>query len=177
MDVVRAEKLIKELLECFEVPLPDEVKTNTPRRIAEMYEELLSGYTADSEMDVQFTQIGDLVILTTDFISLCEHHLLPFYGDCYIGYVPDAKIVGASKLARLVEKYSRRLQLQERMTNEMAQEIMDKLKPKGCMVVTVAEHFCMKMRGVKKPAKMICSAIRGLFEKPELRNEFLSLIR
>ncbi len=158
---------------------------DTPRRIAEMYAELFSGLDADpgAELTVGF-EVGhrELVILRDiPFYSMCEHHLLPFYGVAHVGYIPgaDGKVVGISKLARVVEIFARRPQLQERMTTQIADCIFETLQPDGVAVVVRAEHLCMTMRGIKKPgANVITSAVRGTFRsKAVTRSEFLSLIQ
>ena len=158
---------------------------DTPERVAEMYAELFMGIDKDprEELRVGF-EVGhrEMVILKdVPFYSMCEHHLLPFYGVVHIGYVPDVdgRVVGISKLARVVEVVARRPQLQERMTTEIADAIMDGLNPEGVAVVIQAEHLCMIMRGIEKPgSNVITSAIRGLFRrKAASRAEFFSLIQ
>ena len=113
------------------------------------------------------------------FYSMCEHHLMPFYGKAHVAYVPDGKVVGLSKLARTVEVFAKRLQIQERMTGQIADAVMSDLKPQGVMVVLEAEHMCMTMRGVKKPgSKTVSIAARGVFEKnPELKNQFFQMLQ
>jgi GTP cyclohydrolase I len=154
----------------------------TPDRVARMSEELYGGIESAPEqvMKVIGTHKHDEIILVRDvpFYSTCEHHLLPFVGVCHVAYVPDKKITGLSKLVRLVEVYARRLQVQERLTTEIAEAIMKLLKPKGAMVVMQAEHLCMTMRGVKKPgSKMTTSVVRGIFRKnAKTRAEAIALI-
>ncbi len=157
----------------------------TPERVAEMYTELFMGVDKDprEELVVGF-EVGHremIVLKDIPFYSMCEHHLLPFYGVAHIGYVPnaDGRVVGISKLARVVEIVARRPQLQERMTTEIADAIVDGLKPEGVAVVLQAEHLCMIMRGIKKPgSNVITSALRGLFQrKAASRAEFFSLIQ
>jgi GTP cyclohydrolase I len=157
----------------------------TPERVAEMYAELFSGLHQDprEELKVGF-ELGhrEMVVLRDiPFYSMCEHHLLPFYGVAHIGYIPneEGRIVGISKLARVVEIISKRPQLQERMTTEIADTIMDAIKPDGVAVVIQAEHLCMIMRGIKKPgSNVITSAIRGIFKrKAASRAEFFSIIQ
>ena len=158
---------------------------NTPKRIAEMYAELFMGLNMDprEELTVGYEEgHREMVIVRgIPFYSMCEHHLLPFYGIAHIGYIPDVngRVVGLSKLARVVEIIARRPQIQERMTTEIADAIMDGLKPSGVAVVVQAEHLCMVMRGVEKPgSSIITSAIRGAFRThPETRAEFFSLIQ
>ena len=157
----------------------------TPQRVAEMYVELFSGLGVDPrvELSVGFEEgYREMVILKDiPFYSMCEHHLLPFYGVAHVGYIPndDGKVVGVSKLARVVETCARRPQLQERMTEQIADAIFDALQPDGVAVVVQAEHLCMTMRGIKKPGtNVISSALRGTFRsKVATRSEFLSLIQ
>ena len=157
----------------------------TPERVAEMYTELFAGINKDpkEELAVGF-EVGhrEMIILRDiPFYSMCEHHLLPFYGLAHIGYVPnkDGRVVGISKLARVVEVIAKRPQLQERMTTQIADAIVEAINPEGVAVVVQAEHLCMIMRGIKKPgSNVITSAIRGLFQrKPASRAEFFSLIQ
>ena len=159
--------------------------SGTPERVAEMYAELFMGVGKDprEELKVGF-EVGHremIVLKDIPFYSMCEHHLLPFYGVAHIGYVPntDGRVVGISKLARVVEIVARRPQLQERMTTEIADAIVDGLGPEGVAVVIQAEHLCMIMRGIKKPgSNVITSALRGLFQrKAASRAEFFSLIQ
>lgn len=162
-----------------------ETLKDTPRRIAEMYAELFSGLDDNPEAELrQSFEVGhrEMVILRDiPFYSMCEHHLLPFYGLAHIGYVPnaDGKVVGISKLARVVEIFARRPQIQERMTQQIADTIFQALRPDGVAVVIQAEHLCMVMRGIKKPGtNVITSAVRGTFRsKSVTRSEFLSLIQ
>jgi len=157
----------------------------TPRRVAEMYSELFAGMDMDplAELRVGY-ELGHremIVLKDIPFYSMCEHHLLPFFGVAHIGYIPDAsgRVVGISKLARVVETFARRPQIQERMTTQIADAIMDGLQPQGVAVVCRAEHMCMVMRGVKKPGtNIVTSAIRGLFRnRAASRAEFFSLIQ
>jgi GTP cyclohydrolase I len=154
----------------------------TPDRVARMCEELYGGIESGPEQIIKVigTHEHDEIILVRDvpFYSTCEHHLLPFIGICHVAYVPDKKITGLSKLVRLVEVFARRLQVQERLTTEIAEAIMKLLKPKGAMVVMQAEHLCMTMRGVKKPgSKMTTSVVRGLFRtNAKTRAEAMALI-
>ena len=157
----------------------------TPARVAEMYAELFAGLDKDprEELTVGY-ELGHremVIVRDIPFYSMCEHHLLPFYGVAHIGYMPDAdgRVVGLSKLARVVEIIVKRPQIQERMTSQIADAIMEGLKPSGVAVIIQAEHLCMIMRGVKKPgSNIITSAIRGAFlTKPETRTEFLSLLQ
>ena len=158
---------------------------DTPGRVAEMYAELFSGLDTDpkAELSVGFEeQYAEMMILKDiPFYSMCEHHLLPFYGVAHIGYIPntDGRVVGLSKLARVVEIFARRPQLQERMTQQIANTVFEALQPDGVAVVIQAEHLCMIMRGIKKPGtNVITSAVRGTFRsKAATRSEFLSLIQ
>ncbi|MFH1775098.1 MAG: GTP cyclohydrolase I FolE [Chloroflexota bacterium] len=159
--------------------------SNTPIRIADMYAEIFMGINKDprEELRVGFEEGHREMVILRDipFHSMCEHHLLPFYGVAHIGYLPDisGRVVGASKLARVVEVVSKRLQLQERMTSDIADAIMDGLKPSGVAVIVKAEHLCMIMRGIKKTgSSIVTSAIRGVFRnRPEVRNEFFTLLQ
>jgi GTP cyclohydrolase IA len=158
---------------------------DTPRRVSEMYAELFSGLGKDpcAELSVSFDEGHQEMIIARDipFYSMCEHHLLPFFGVAHIGYVPNTqgKVVGISKLARVVDVVSKRPQLQERMTRQIADAIYQALEPDGAGVVIEAEHLCMVMRGVRKPGTtIVTSAVRGTFRtKSVTRSEFMSLIR
>ncbi|HEY0079115.1 MAG TPA: GTP cyclohydrolase I FolE [Pyrinomonadaceae bacterium] len=156
----------------------------TPRRVAEMYAELTAGMREDPQQHVQPLP-GDrhhemVIVKDINIASVCEHHLAPFVGKCHIAYIPkDGRILGLSKLARLAETFARRLQVQERLTSEIADTLYDGLKPVGVMVVVEAEHTCMTLRGVKKPGSTtITSALRGGFlNDPRTRAEAMSLIK
>ena len=155
---------------------------DTPRRIAEMYRELFSGLRRDPSevLKVGFDEGHSEMVIVKDipFYTVCEHHLLPFYGVAHVGYIPRGRVVGISKLARAVEILSRRPQLQERLTSQVADSIMTTLEPHGVGVVLEGAHLCMTMRGVKKPgSKVVTSAMRGAFKNVATRNEFMSLIR
>jgi len=156
----------------------------TPSRVAEALTFLTRGYRMNPEKiinDALFTEDYEEMIVQKDidFFSLCEHHLLPFFGKAHVAYIPHHKIVGVSKLARLVDVYARRLQVQERLTNQIATTIMEKLNPLGVAVVIEAEHLCMRMRGVEKQnSLMITSTLLGAFRtRQETRSEFMNLIR
>lgn len=155
----------------------------TPDRIARMYEEIFSGMEADGkeELSKVFSVDNSEMVVEKDitFYSMCEHHMLPFYGKAHVAYIPDGRVVGLSKLARTVEVYARRLQIQERMTGEVADAVMEYLAPKGVMVVIEAEHMCMTMRGVKKPgSKTVSIATRGVFTDDEsLRSLFFQMLQ
>ncbi len=155
---------------------------DTPRRISEMYEEIFGGLALDplEYLKVGFEVEHDEMVLLRNipFYSMCEHHFLPFHGEAHVGYVPDGRVVGISKLARVVDAYARRPQIQEQLTTQIADAIMDVLHPDGVAVVIEADHLCMTMRGVKKPgSRMMTSAMRGTFrQSPVTRSEFLSLV-
>lgn len=157
---------------------------DTPARVARMYEEIFAGLTIDPKeyFSVLFSEDHEEIVLVKDipFYSVCEHHLVPFYGKAHVGYIPKGgRVVGLSKLARAVEAVAKRPQLQERITSTIADAIMEKLDPHGVIVVVEAEHMCMTMRGVKKPGAItVTSAVRGTFATdPATRAEVLSLIR
>ena len=177
------ESLIRELLKAIGEDPEREGLRRTPHRVAQMYEDLTQGYKEDIKTLVEgsiFEEQYDEMVLekNIDMFSLCEHHLLPFYGVCHIGYIPDGKIVGLSKIPRIVEAYSRRLQVQERLTVQIASTIQELLNPRGVGVVITARHLCMMMRGVKKQNTVITtSSMLGLFRSdPRTRAEFMSLI-
>ncbi len=158
---------------------------DTPRRVAEMYTELFTGVDKDAKKELAVGyELGHremVIVRDIPFYSMCEHHLLPFYGTVHIGYIPDVngRVVGISKLARVVEIVARRLQIQERLTTQIADVIFDGLKPDGVAIVVKAEHLCMVMRGIKKPgSNVVTSALRGTFRrKAASRAEFFSLIQ
>jgi GTP cyclohydrolase I len=184
MDKKRIEKAVREILIAVgEDPKRRDIR-DTPLRVAEMYEEILGGSVVnpDKELEVIFEKDHDEIILLKNIplYSVCEHHLLPFIGKAHVAYIPkDNRVTGLSKLARVVDAYAKRLQVQERLTTDIAELIMKKLKPKGVLVVIEAEHLCMSMRGVKKPGVLtVTSAVRGIFRKNEkTRSEALSLIK
>ncbi|PWB41833.1 MAG: GTP cyclohydrolase I FolE [Dehalococcoidia bacterium] len=155
----------------------------TPRRISDMYLEIFEGLGSDprEHLRVGFEVAHDEMVILRNipFYSMCEHHFLPFHGEAHVGYIPDGRVVGVSKLARVVEGYARRPQIQEQLTSQIAEAIMEVLKPDGVGVVIEAEHLCMTMRGVRKPgARMITSAMRGDFRASHVtRAEFLSLLQ
>ncbi|HVP82441.1 MAG TPA: GTP cyclohydrolase I FolE [Nitrososphaeraceae archaeon] len=172
----KIEKIIRQLLvELGENP-DREGLIGTPKRIAEMYEEIFSGYKMNSELDVSFSEETNAIIAKDiQFYSMCEHHMLPFYGRVHIAYVPNGKVFGLSKLVRLAEKYSRRMQIQERLTTEIADEI-SKRGVSGVIVIAEGEHLCMKMRGVRNNNSIITIAYRGIFEEKGIRENILNLI-
>lgn len=155
----------------------------TPDRIARMYEEIFAGMEADGreELSKVFSVDNSEMVLEKDitFYSMCEHHMLPFFGKAHVAYIPDGKVVGLSKLARTVEVYARRLQIQERMTGQIADAVMEFLAPQGVMVAVEAEHMCMTMRGVKKPgSRTVSVASRGVFEgNAELQDRFFKMLQ
>ncbi|MBA1335697.1 MAG: GTP cyclohydrolase I type 1 [Firmicutes bacterium] len=178
----RLERAVRTILEEIGEDTAREGLVDTPARVARMYRELFSGMGIDpaSVLSAEFEEGYNELVIVKDipFYSMCEHHLIPFFGHAHIGYVPNGKISGLSKLARLVEVVSRRPQLQERMVSTIADVMYRELSPQGVMVVIEAEHLCMTMRGVKKPGTTtVTSAIRGIFnDDASLRAEFLALI-
>lgn len=174
---------VRLVLEGVGADLTQGTLPETPARVADMYEEILGGMHLDAESMVKtfISEEYDEIVLVKDipFASLCEHHLIPFLGRAHVAYIPDGnRITGLSKLARVVEVFARRLQVQERMTVQIADALVKALAPKGVMVVLEAEHLCMTMRGVKKPGSLtVTSVVRGLFrENPATRSEAMSLI-
>lgn len=182
VDQNKIKEAVKLLLEGIGEDTGREGLADTPDRIARMYTELFAGMTEEPSVPLSrvFTVENSEMVLEKDivFYSMCEHHMLPFYGKAHVAYIPDGKVVGLSKLARTVEIYARRLQVQERMTNQIADAVMEHLKPGGVMVVLEAEHLCMTMRGVKKPgSKTMSIATRGAFaESAELQNRFFQML-
>ena len=154
----------------------------TPERIARMYEEIFAGMETDAAepLSKTFAVADNAMVLEKDicFYSTCEHHFMPFYGRAHIAYIPNGRVVGLSKLARTVEAYAKRPQLQERMTAQIADALMEHLKPQGAMVMVEAEHMCMTMRGIKKPGSRTVTLVsRGAFEENEkLQSRFLFLV-
>ncbi len=184
MDKKKIEKAIALLLEAIGQKLLHKDIKETPRRVAEMYEEIFSGINQDpkKELEVVLEQKHHEIILLKKIplYSVCEHHLLPFIGQASVAYIPKGgRVTGLSKIARVVDILSKRPQVQERLTTEIADIIMSKLKPMGVMVVIEAEHLCMSMRGIKKPGTVtITSAVRGIFKENEkTRSEALALMR
>ena len=175
--------IIRQLLAGLGEDPSREGLVNTPKRVEQSMRFLTSGYDADVDAmlnNALFTvDYNEMVIVKDiDFYSLCEHHLLPFFGKCHIAYIPNGKVVGLSKIPRLVDIYARRLQVQERLTNQIASTLLDKVKPLGVGVVTEATHLCMSMRGVQKQNSVaVSSAMLGAFrEDARTRSEFLNLI-
>jgi GTP cyclohydrolase I len=185
IDESRIEKAVASLIEAIGEDPQREGLEGTPRRIAVMYTELFEGLQLDptEELRVGFEEGHREMIILRDipFYSMCEHHLLPFFGVAHMGYIPNTggRVVGASKLVRVVDILAKRPQIQERLTTQIADTIMDTIQPDGVAVVMEAEHLCMTMRGTKKPGtKIITSATRGRFlRKAVTRSEFLALIR
>lgn len=177
MDQERVKKLVRELIiEIGEDPTREGLK-DTPERIGQMYREIFGGYESDSELSVQFSEDSDTVVARDiQFYSMCEHHMLPFFGKIHIAYSPNGRVFGISKLVRLVEKYSKRLQIQERLTKNIADELFAQ-GVKGVVVVADAEHLCMRMRGVRNDATLTSSAYRGIFENKEEKESIMAMIR
>lgn len=182
VDTDRIKRAVVMLLEAVGEDPEREGLVETPERIAKMYEEILGGMKEDAREHLSkvFTVDSDEMVIERDiqFYSMCEHHMLPFFGKVHIAYIPKGKVVGLSKLARTVDVFARRLQLQERMTAQIADAIMEQLEPAGVMVVCEAEHLCMTMRGVKKPGTRTVNVVtRGVFSGNEaLQNSFYNLL-
>ncbi len=183
IDLGRIERAIREVIEAVGEDPGREGLRETPVRVARMYAELFEGLHSDPReyLRVGFEAGHDEMVILRDipFYSVCEHHFMPFHGVAAIGYIPDGRVVGLSKLARLLDGYARRPQLQERLTGQVADALMETLQPDGVAVVIEAEHLCMTQRGVKKPgSRMVTSATRGQFRQNQVtRAEFLSLVR
>jgi len=184
MDKKKIERAVKMILEAIgEKPSREGLK-RTPQRVAEMYEEILAGYseTPARELKIHYEKENyEEIVLVRDIplYSMCEHHMLPFFGRAHVAYMPHKdRVAGLSKIVRAVELLARRLQVQERLTKQIADTIMEALSPQGVLVVIEAEHFCMTMRGIKKPGSMVMtSAMRGIFLKDaRTRNEAMALI-
>jgi GTP cyclohydrolase I len=182
VDTDRIEKAVKEILIAVGEDTEREGLKRTPERVARMYAELLGGMQEDPDIHLRgvFTENYDEIVLLRNipFYSICEHHLMPFIGSAHVAYLPSGMVLGVSKLARIVDCFARRLQVQERLTDQIAEFIMTSLKPKGVAVVIEASHSCMTIRGIKKPGSvMVTSSLRGIFRKdPRSRNEVMSLI-
>ncbi len=183
IDKAKIEKAVASIIEAIGEDPKREGLVGTPRRIAEMYAEVFGGIYEDpgEELRVGFEEGHQEMVILKDipFYSMCEHHFLPFHGLAHVGYIPSGRVVGASKIGRVVEILAKRPQLQERLTTQIANTIVSVLEPKGVAVIIQAEHLCMTMRGVKKPgSNIVTSAMRGLFQKnPLTRSEFLSLVQ
>jgi GTP cyclohydrolase I len=180
---IRLEAAVRRILEEIGEDPDRQGLVNTPGRIAKMYEELTRGYRVDVEelvndaiFDIEYDEM--VVVRDIDFYSMCEHHMLPFFGKVHVAYIPDGRIIGLSKIPRIVEMFARRLQVQERMTQEIAEFLLDVLEPQGVAVVVEGAHMCAMMRGVKKDnARMVTSAMLGIFRRdPRTRAEFLDHI-
>ncbi len=184
VDIDRIERAVREILIGIgEDPDRDGLQ-RTPRRVAEMYAEILSGLHEDPSRHIVLTFEADhdemVMVRDIPLYSLCEHHLLPFHGHAHVAYIPnaDGRITGLSKLARLVDGYAKRPQVQERLTTQVADALMERLQPRGAFVMIEAEHLCMSMRGVRKPGSLtVTSAVRGLFkDSPATRSEAMALL-
>lgn len=183
IDQDKIQRAVRLLLEGIGEDAGREGLAETPDRIARMYAEIFSGMEEDPAVPLSrvFTVENSEMVLEKDivFYSMCEHHMMPFFGRAHVAYIPKGKVVGLSKLARTVEIYAKRLQIQERMTGQIADAVMEHLEPQGVMVVLEAEHMCMTMRGVKKPgSRTVSIAVRGVFEgNTELQNRFFQMLR
>ncbi|MBD5450663.1 MAG: GTP cyclohydrolase I FolE [Lachnospiraceae bacterium] len=183
VDQKKIEQAVRLLLEGIGEDVTREGLADTPNRIARMYEEIYKGMEEDPAIHLSKTFAVDSneIVVEKDitFYSTCEHHLMPFYGKVHIAYMPDGRVVGLSKLARTVEVYARRLQIQEQMTTQIAEAVMEHLKPRGVMVMAEAEHLCMTMRGVAKPgSQTVTMAARGCFaDDSRLQQYFFEMIR
>jgi len=177
MDEERIKKLVRELIvEIGEDPTREGL-TKTPERVADTYKEIFSGYDSNSELSVQFSEDSEVVVVRDiQFYSMCEHHILPFFGKIQLAYSPNGRVFGISKLVRLVEKYSRRLQIQERMTKNIADELFSH-GVKGVAVIAKAEHLCMKMRGVRNNANVTSAAFRGIYSKKEDQENIINILK
>lgn len=180
MDKGKIEAAVRDILEAIGEDPDREGLRDTPKRIARMYEEIFAGLESNpsEHLNIHFQEEKyEELVLVKDipFYSMCEHHLVPFYGKAHVGYIPkDGKLTGLSKIARVVDTVAKRPQLQERLSSMIADTIVDKLEPHGVIVVVEAEHMCMTMRGVKKPgSKTITSVVRGVFQKMLKQNQKL----
>jgi len=182
IDIKRIEKAAREILLALGEDIEREGLVNTPVRVAKMYAELLAGKQEDPKKHIKsiFNENYDEIVLLRDipFYSVCEHHMMPFIGTAHVAYLPDGVVLGVSKLARIVDCFARRLQVQERLTDQIADFLMENLRPKGIAVVLEASHSCMTIRGIKKPGSvMVTSSLRGtLRSDPRSRSEVMSLI-
>jgi GTP cyclohydrolase I len=182
IDSARIEKAVREILLAVGEDIEREGLKKTPMRVANMYSELLAGMNEDPKEHLKsvFKENYDEIVLLRGipFYSICEHHLMPFMGSAHVAYLPSGRVLGVSKLARIVDCFARRLQVQERLTDQIADFIMTSLKPQGVAVVLEAAHSCMTIRGAQKPGSvMVTSAIRGIFKKdPRSRSEIMTLM-
>jgi GTP cyclohydrolase I len=181
---MKMQDIIRQLLGAMGENPSREGLVDTPKRAERSWRFLTSGYAADVDAvlnNAMFTvDYNEMVIVKDiDFYSLCEHHLLPFFGKCHVAYIPNGRVIGLSKIPRLVDVFARRLQVQERLTNQIASTLLEKIKPLGVAVVTEATHLCMSMRGVEKQNSLaVTSAMLGTFrEDARTRSEFLELIK
>ncbi len=183
VDQEKVKAAVQLLLEAIGEDVNREGLKETPDRIARMYAEIFSGMEEDAKEHLTkvFSTEHNGIVLEKDivFYSMCEHHMMPFYGKAHVAYIPDGKVVGLSKLARTVEVYAKRLQLQEQMTAQIADAVMQYLSPQGVIVMLEAEHMCMTMRGIKKPgSKTVSITARGVFEDNEvLQNQFFQMLK
>lgn len=182
MDHKKIEEATRLLLEAVGENPDREGLLDTPKRVARMYEEIFQGLTqtAEEHLSVTFEVSENTLVIENDigFYSMCEHHLLPFYGKVHIAYMPKGRVAGLSKLVRTVDVYAKKPQLQERLTTEIADALMTYLKPQGCIVIAEAEHLCMNMRGVKRPGAITRTiAYRGIYEDPALRAWAVEMMR
>ena len=182
IDTDRIEKAVREILSAIGEDVGREGLRETPMRVARMYKELFSGMRENPEKHIKsvFSEKCEEIVLLKDipFYSTCEHHLMPFIGSVHVAYLPGEKVLGVSKIARIVDSFAKRLQIQERLTSQIADFIMDNLQPQGVAVVMEASHSCVTIRGVQKPGSiMVTSALRGRFKKDiRSRSEVLSLM-
>jgi GTP cyclohydrolase I len=182
VDMERIEKAVREILSAVGEDADREGIRNTPQRVARMYAELLGGMQEDPKKHLKsvFAENYDEIVLLRDipFFSICEHHLMPFIGAAHVAYLPAGSVLGVSKLARVVDCFARRLQVQERLTDQIADFIMNSLNPRGVAVVLEASHSCMTIRGIKKAGSvMVTSSLRGIFRRdPKSRSEIMSLM-
>lgn len=183
VDLEKIEKAVEMILEAIGEDKNREGLIETPKRVAKMYEEIFAGMNEDAatHLEKTFTVDSRNIVVEKDifFHSTCEHHLMPFFGVCHIAYIPDEKVAGLSKLARTVEVFARRPQIQEQLTEQIAKAIMENLNAKGAAVYIEAEHMCMSMRGVKKPGtKTVTYATKGVFKEDfNLFSNFLNIIK
>ncbi|UCF14301.1 MAG: GTP cyclohydrolase I FolE [Phycisphaerales bacterium] len=182
IDTERINKAVREILLAVGEDVEREGLKGTPERVARMYAELLGGMREEPERHLRsvFTENYEEIVLLRDipFYSICEHHMMPFIGSAHVAYLPAGSVLGVSKLARIVDSFARRLQTQERLTYQIADFIMNSLKPQGVAVVLEASHSCTTIRGIKKPGStMVTSALRGIFKRdPKSRSEIMSLM-
>lgn len=184
IDQARIRAAVRDILEAIGEDPEREGLCATPDRVARMYAEIFDGMDSDprEHLQRQFTEDGHnemVIVRDIPFASMCEHHMMPFIGHAHVAYIPrDGRITGLSKIARVVEGYAHRLQLQERMTKNIADALVEVLQPQGVLVVIEAEHMCMSIRGIKKPgAQTVTSAVRGVFHHISTRTEALQLIK